>query len=510
MILLLLSLALGQQGVGPHNGGVSRGNFLRIPDYKTTGTVALFVDPAGNDSNDCASVGTPCLTLGGVAAKIPFVVRYPITVTFANGSYTGGFVRNHQWDPATSAGAYIVLKGTLTTFTPATGSATGTATSAATCGAAPIVKASLTDSTATWTTNDLRGYLLETTGGTGSGQFMPIVSNTGTVMTVTGCWTVTPDATTTYAIRTWGAQITTPGAQQPGDYLNGPGTGPLIGITNIGLGATRFSNDGMVVIDSMRTVGAANALYVANAHVLVRRSRLETTNASNSINFFGPSPRLNILNSSVISGTGYTVFEFGPELGNNAGPSIGGSMQLSNSFFQTGATSLSGMFLSMPGAFMFGVTLTLTNSGAAKGIWFDGAAFGGLMEATHINCTAGGSTIGIYALNDQSDHAIALPTSVMALDYDSGEISECPTSVSLGGPLVQFTTDEPLFQATAGTTAILMAHGAQVLLDTNAATSGSFTNQLNLDSGAITANFSDVSGTTLRNPGTNTGVVSIP
>lgn len=68
----------------------------------------------------------------------------------------------------------------------------------ATAGAATT----LTDSGKVWTVNAWAGYVVRTTGGTGSGQERVIVSNTATVLTV-ATWTTNPDATTTYAIDTY-------------------------------------------------------------------------------------------------------------------------------------------------------------------------------------------------------------------------------------------------------------------------------------------------------------------
>lgn len=75
---------------------------------------------------------------------------------------------------------------------------TGTASSGATT--------SITDSGKTWGTDQWKGWLVRTTGGTGSGQVKRISSNTGTVLTISGAapagglWATTPDNTTTYLI----------------------------------------------------------------------------------------------------------------------------------------------------------------------------------------------------------------------------------------------------------------------------------------------------------------------
>lgn len=69
--------------------------------------------------------------------------------------------------------------------------ATGTATSA--------TSTTLVNSAKTWTVNQWTNYQVRITSGTGIGQIRTISSNTGTTLTVPA-WTVTPDATSVYAI----------------------------------------------------------------------------------------------------------------------------------------------------------------------------------------------------------------------------------------------------------------------------------------------------------------------
>ena len=69
-------------------------------------------------------------------------------------------------------------------------------TGTATAGAATT----LTDSGATWGTNQLASAVCKLTGGTGSGQTKIIKSHTGTVLTFYGNWKTNPDNTSTYSI----------------------------------------------------------------------------------------------------------------------------------------------------------------------------------------------------------------------------------------------------------------------------------------------------------------------
>lgn len=56
------------------------------------------------------------------------------------------------------------------------------------------------DTAKSWQANAWTNYQVRITGGTGKGQFRNIASNTTTALTVSSSWTITPDATSTYAI----------------------------------------------------------------------------------------------------------------------------------------------------------------------------------------------------------------------------------------------------------------------------------------------------------------------
>jgi hypothetical protein len=69
----------------------------------------------------------------------------------------------------------------------------GTATSGGT--------STLTDSTKNWPTNRWANYAVRILAGTGSGQVLPIASNTSTAITVAGIWQTNPDNTSVYSIQ---------------------------------------------------------------------------------------------------------------------------------------------------------------------------------------------------------------------------------------------------------------------------------------------------------------------
>jgi len=86
--------------------------------------------------------------------------------------------------------------GTDGKLIPTGGAVSSIATGTATAGGA----STLTNSAKTWATNMWANYQVRITGGTGQGQIRTVSSNTGTVLTVSAAWTVTPDATSTYSI----------------------------------------------------------------------------------------------------------------------------------------------------------------------------------------------------------------------------------------------------------------------------------------------------------------------
>lgn len=228
LVLLLLGLA-SAVFAQPHT---SRGGALKKKAYQTYAAMTLYVDPTGSDSNSCTASGTSaCLTLGGALLKVPIHIRHLVTINVATGTYTEvfrvqGFTMGGANGAASTAG--LTITGTQTAFTVATGTNTGTLTGYAIASGATHTLA--TDTGQGWTVNDLRGRFLQITGGTGSGQYMPIVSNTATVITLADDFITSPVAGSTYAIVT------------PGPVFTATTSGKLIGAGITGTGTVTISD----------------------------------------------------------------------------------------------------------------------------------------------------------------------------------------------------------------------------------------------------------------------------
>ena len=204
---------------------ISKGSRVDVVT-KTTGALSLFVDGTlGSDSNTCTASGaSACATVAGARALVPKLVQHPVTITIAAGTYAGDSLFAFAYTPATTAaGAYISFIGAQQAFTVATGTNSGTATGV---GTDSDGFSTLTDSGQTWTASNLQGRFLAITGGTGSGQTLPIYENTGTIISVVGTYSPAPVAGSTYEIRT-PAVIVTTGVNQmalPGSAAGNPST----------------------------------------------------------------------------------------------------------------------------------------------------------------------------------------------------------------------------------------------------------------------------------------------
>ena len=253
MIPLLITLSLLAQ---------ADGTIVRRRDVQGTGSTVVpttiqttsanttyYVTSSGSDSATCLSASTPCLTIQGALGKIPKNIYHQIDVSVGAGNFAGFSVEGfsiHSSNQSTQP--YLNISGTLSAFTPATGSSTGTLTAFSAGSGATF--AIFTDGGANWTVNDLKGRLLQITSGTGatSSAFYVITSNTQTAITALAGTSTAAAAGSGYAILTWGTTITTPLAAQT--------SGPSV----IGSATTNWRASGVRVSSNFAEGAAGNAL----------------------------------------------------------------------------------------------------------------------------------------------------------------------------------------------------------------------------------------------------------
>jgi hypothetical protein len=130
-----------------------------------------YVRTTGNDSNDCLTTGTACLTIQEAIDRIPYYVKHAVTVDVGTGSFAGFNVGGRMLD----TGGLFTIQGTLGDPTLATGTVSGTATGGTTL--------YLDDSGQSWTTNDLVGHYLSYSTAYGT-EYRIIRSNTATRINV--------------------------------------------------------------------------------------------------------------------------------------------------------------------------------------------------------------------------------------------------------------------------------------------------------------------------------------
>lgn len=270
VLALVSSMALAQG-----SPEVSRGGALKKRAFQTYGTVSLFVDPTGSDSNACTSTGTAaCLTLQGAINKVPGRVRHNVTITLAAGTYSGavtvsGFTIGPT-DGAVNGPAFdITGSSTWTNATLGAGSATGTVTTytAPVVSGAAVTLGALTDSGQSWTANALKGLFVTMTSGASSGTKRVIVGNSATSLELNAP-IGTVSAGNTYAIQT------------PSTILSGAMT-----VTNI-QGSSNATGLG-IILENVTLTTSGTALSVINAtngseattspSVFVRTARIVST-----------------------------------------------------------------------------------------------------------------------------------------------------------------------------------------------------------------------------------------
>lgn len=451
---------------------------------RSLATVNLFVDPLGSDTGPCLGTGTAaCATPQGAINKIPKSLRHGAVVTLAPGSYPAFNISGFSSDVGLQQStAGLIVRGTLTNSTLASGSATGTATAVAT--GSTVDFGTLTNSSATFTTNDLQGRFLVITAGTGVGQVRAIVSNTATTITIAGTWTSTvPTAGSTYAIQDAASSITTCGVSPPP-----PGQGPAA--ANV---AVRISGNTPGTAIALRNLAVTapctfGVYQVDGALLIATRLQFSTTAGTASrISYAGPLhvdsivSRYSGTTGTHITGGGVLAFSTSPaqsgEIINPAGLTAnGGTIQ--NSVFINGLTGLN--LFNFRGNF-FGLSVTnVQGTGVAL-------ATATNFQGVQVSCTGAASATGVLV------QSFAGSFSGGQVSPDHLIITGCNTALSVDGP-TSFVNTLNAVTATGGVNGVKVSNGALVTVNS----SNSFTvsgSEVLLDS-SVTGTISGITSQT--------------
>jgi hypothetical protein len=290
---------------------LSRGGALKKRQYQTYSALTFYVDPSGNDANSCTSPSAPCATLGSVLSRIPFLVRHPVTVNVAAGTYDEAvsFPAFHFGRDDIDNGSITINGAARVAPTLSSGTTSGALTSTG-----GTYGFSYTDASQSWTPDELVGYFFEFTSGAMNGQVCPIVANTATTVR-TGCAFSNASPGDTYVIRTTSSNFTTfSGWSISG--LVGAETELVVfedlGLLDMGT-PTRFvtveSNVGGVRFERCRIIEGpwpSTALDI-KAKTTLERSFVHGTIRVSSGS--APSPTLSYLNSAAVDMWGGPVIE---------------------------------------------------------------------------------------------------------------------------------------------------------------------------------------------------------
>jgi hypothetical protein len=456
----LLSLVLSQ-ALPPFNG-VSRG------EWATTGALGLFVETTGNDGSDCRSVGAPCATLQGAFDKIPENVFHGVTITAGLGNFSGAVLSGKVIHTRSGGGAWINFQGTLKTATVATGTASGTLTGYVAGAAA--THTTYTDSTQSWTANDLRGKWVQITGGTGvsATAIYVIASNTATVLTLAG--TGTAAIGSTYTIVDSGTVITALTAAEAG--------GPF-GISNdTGAGIRIIGNESYGNFGNNIAVSKLSCAMSASSGQCVQvdgptRAYVRWLSAAGAGQFaigvrFTNQGGGFVNNSSfALSGSG----SLGVSMGNIADQS--GGVRISNSLFNGGA---GGVQMQATGVTISGSKFFAQTAQAIVGAQL--GTGGTQLSNNRIDCNSVGGARGISV----TTHADLGGAYVVPIGLSSSDISNCMDAVRLAYPGAH-----GMFKAVSGTgntVAFNVSYGANCLVDATSTITGA--TEINLDGAGST------------------------
>lgn len=447
---------------------VSKGDLLKNRQYQTNGNLAFFVDPTGNDANQCTGVGTDaCLTLQGAFNKAPKLLKHQVVVTAAAGNYAGVTISGFTVDPSVQRVALgILLTGALANVTPTTGSASFTSTAGS--AGSGITFGTVTDGAATWTVNDaaMVGKFVTCS----QGQTRVIISNTATVLTIAGTWT---SPTGACLIQSPSVNITT-----------------CVGQLSTPLGSNAIGTAGIQLLDNDNSLIQTT---IQNINISGTCARSITANGNGEV----------LINQVTASGATAAGVRLSGSL-----PNTGGLTSISNSYINQSITALlvtGGAGSAVTNSFLQSATIAMQLIGNATGYQVNSGIQ--LSAPTGIAAYSGGVSGGSNGLGNAA-------ISGVRCDCASAANSRCVEAHNSGSSIylignVNVTNCTEGFRATYGAqiisndpTPILSGnalayatnamYGGQISFRTDIATITGATAEMTIDDGAATATFASL------------------
>jgi hypothetical protein len=420
---------------------------------KTTAALDLYVDGSlGNDANP----GSAMFPFATIQAAFDLVngkeIRHTVDITILAGNYKGGILYGILGSmPSDGSVAYLRVRGTQTTATPATGSATGTLTGYS--AASGSTASTFTDSGALWTVNDHVGKFLWIEFGTGSGasRIYPITANTGTAITVDGA-TTTSAAGATYRILQNATIINTPNTDNASTPFGAGAVnyfGHGINIVNCVSGGPQ--NTG-IIIEKIATSLSTTCVTVDSSTVAFQWMKLGGTNGVTAIN--GARVRLDLSHVATTLAGIQCSSSFG----------AAGGVQCAGTFFNGGAR---GVVLNSHTAFLTNCTFKSHTAAGITSIQGSGLS----VQVTGCRIDAAAIGIGSVASATSATGSATFGVSAVA-------ITNCTTAgVRLHGP--QAFMSAATLTGTGNTIGLDIAKGARAQLASTVSLTG--TTEISLD-----------------------------
>lgn len=444
-------------GFGSKAGGAELIKVLDSAALSTAAQTDLFVSNSGSDSNP-GTAQLPFATVQAALDSLPKQIKNPTTVNIMAGTFPGYVVDGFVISPSRTVNPnYLHIKGTLVDATIATGTTSGTLTAYAAASGSTF--AVLTDSTQSWTTNNLAGKLVQIVTGTGSGEssMYVIYSNTATAITLVGNATATA-AGATYAILDHGTNIS-----------------GVLPATTAALNPSGLSDFSRVVQFANNQSGSGQGVNI----LMTRQNVIATVSATTHVYNFGPNRFymgwVKMSDTGTLSGTGLICADFASVI-----------MRSCYTKMFTGGSALS---MSSPGR------ATIIQS------WFDGggncinasgnvslansAISGFTSNSIQTNTTSGAAAVQVTnsRLTGQGGSAVGITSPTASANGQSLRVAVSTSDISSYATAIQARSNLTYVgmasvTGTGNTTGLLANDGARIKIDAASTITGTTEIQL--------------------------------